>query len=505
MVSRKITAIAAALVMAAGLLAGCSDSVRSIDEREKDYDLYIFNTGGESSQALKAAVEAYSDEVGMKIKLWSPETGDDAEGFLKSEMESDGQPGLYWVRDDAALEQWVAAGKAMDLRSGGKEIAALVEKVPEDYRLTAVEPQSGEEAQDGAEAEESSAVYGFPAGLEGFGLIADREMLAAIFGEENVGAFIEAYRTATYDEWTAMVKALSAFARKGTSGTITLSGTEFALAEKKEGAAASLKAAFAVPGTETWVYAEYLQAPAVAAIFKDVEAVRAATPDQLEAGRMNAEGYAETLYWLCANSVPTRGDNLVNPEKASYGAQITNMATGSCVFMLQSSRSFARLKAENGDMSERLVILPAPMRLSDETILSGRTAAEMNSSIPVWAPGYFVINSQVSERERRVAEGFLVWLNSSDIGRKYLAEDIALMPATASSAKEAVTSLGGSVYSYMENGRTLPYLMNGCPALWAENDMGTYLIENYLSKKSWRDDTYQDIANFFVSSWSAYK
>ena len=44
--------------------------------------------------------------------------------------------------------------------------------------------------------------------------------------------------------------------------------------------------------------------------------------------------------------------------------------------------------------------------------------------------------------------------------------------------------------------------MNGCPALWAENDLGTYLMKNYLSQKKWRDDTYEDIANFCVSSWA---
>ena len=88
------------------------------------------------------------------------------------------------------------------------------------------------------------------------------------------------------------------------------------------------------------------------------------------------------------------------------------------------------------------------------------------------------------------------------MGAFSLAEEIALVSATAQSASDCDTSLGSSVCSYIESGMTLPYVMNGCPDLWAENDLGTYLMKNYLSQKKWRDDTYEDIANFCVSSWA---
>ncbi len=500
--NRKLLAIAAALVMAAGLLTGCGDSVRSIDEREKEYDLYIFNTGGESEQGLKVAVNAWSDEVGMKIKLWSPETGDDAEAFLKSEMGTDGQPGLYWVRDDAAVQQWVDAGKALDLNAAGGSIAQLAGSIPEQYRLTVA--ASGDAASEEGEAQEPATV-GIPAGLEGFGLIVDKEVLAALFGEENVGAWLDAYRTATYEEWEGMVVALNKYVKKGEKGTVTLSGKEFPLADKKQGAAAGLNAVFALAGTETWVYAEYLLDPAMAAIFPDAAAARGASADKLESGRGNIEAYAETLWRVCANSIPGRGDNLVNPEKASYGEQIKNFAEGKAVFLVQSSRAYARLRAASTELSERLAILPVKMRFNEEAVLTGMSADQLNNSIPIYVPGYFVINAQASERERRLAAEFLVWLNTSDTGRKFLAEEIALVSATAQSASDCDTSLGSSVCSYIESGMTLPYVMNGCPDLWAENDLGTYLMKNYLSQKKWRDDTYEDIANFCVSSWAEHQ
>ena len=41
--------------------------------------------------------------------------------------------------------------------------------------------------------------YGIPYNVEGYGYIVDKEMIAALVGEDNVDSFIEKYKTATYD------------------------------------------------------------------------------------------------------------------------------------------------------------------------------------------------------------------------------------------------------------------------------------------------------------------
>lgn len=75
-------------------------------------------------------------------------------------------------------------------------------------------------------------------------------MIAALFGEDKVEAFLSAFKTATYDEFESAVKTLQAYIKEGTAGSVILSGQEFALAAEKTGKAASLEGVFSVAGSE---------------------------------------------------------------------------------------------------------------------------------------------------------------------------------------------------------------------------------------------------------------
>ena len=156
------------------------------------------------------------------------------------------------------LVEWTEGGFAMDLsKATNEEFKQLVADIPESFNLT-----------------DGTANYGIPYNVEGYGYIVDKEMLAALFGEDQVDAFLEAFKTATYDEFEQMVLTLQSYIKEGTAGSVTLSGQEFALAAEKTGKAATLEGVFSVAGSEKWTYGDHFVNIAADAIFPGFQGSR---------------------------------------------------------------------------------------------------------------------------------------------------------------------------------------------------------------------------------------
>ena len=173
--------------MTAGMLAGCgssssSDSADSTaadgaeaatptPDSSTDYDFYIFNGKGEIADSLQAAVDAYSAEKGVKIKLFSLGSGVDSSEVLRTELNSEHKPTIFTIQDSQYLQEYLEGGFAMDVSEATNEdFKALASAVPEANILT----------RDG------STNYGIPYTVEGYGYIADTKMLASLFGEERL-------------------------------------------------------------------------------------------------------------------------------------------------------------------------------------------------------------------------------------------------------------------------------------------------------------------------------
>lgn len=265
---RKLMALLAG-VLTAGMLAGCGSSGSGDGGAKEDYDLYIFNSKGENADALEAATKAFGEEKGVTVKVFSLGSGTNSDELLRTEMNAKNKPGIFSCMNAQGLPEWVEGGFIMDLADAtNDEFKTLVSEIPKDFNLT-----------------DGTANYGIPYNVEGYGYIADTEMLAALFGEDQVDNFIAAFKTATYDEFEAMVNTLSAYIKDGTAGSVKLSGQEFALAKEKTGKAASLEGVFSVAGAEKWTYGDHMVNVALDAVFKDSKAASEATREQLEAGK----------------------------------------------------------------------------------------------------------------------------------------------------------------------------------------------------------------------------
>ena len=499
MKGKKFLAMILAGIMAVGMLTGCSSSGSGSGDSgsgsgsgsNKDYDLYIFNTKGENADAMEAAANAFGEEKGVTVKVFSLGSGTNSDDTLRREMNSKNKPAIFSCMNAQSLVEWVEGGFAMDLsKATNEEFKNLVSEIPDSFNLT-----------------DGNANYGIPYNVEGYGYIVDTEMLAALFGEDQVDAFMTAFKTATYDEFEAMVNTLTAYIKEGTAGTVTLSGQDFALAAEKTGKAASLEGVFSVAGSEKWTYGDHMVNIAVDAVFKDSVAASEATKEQLEAGKGAFEAYAKALDLKTANATTERGPELINATTNGYDPAVANFANSKAIFFKNGNWCYTNIEKANADIVDTLAFLPIKMPFTQDDIkVDGLTVEHMLCSIPVFVPNYYCINDKVSDEEKELAQEFLVWLNTSEAGQKFVVEDMAFIPYNADPATtSAGYSLGDSIISYMAEGNTLTNAYAGAPTGWATDTFGLQMMENYVNTAEWPDTAYEDIANFAISSWAEKK
>ena len=454
---------------------------------DKDYDFYMFNIKGESADAMQAAVEAYQEETGVVIKLFSLGSGTDSSEALRADLQSDSMPAIFGVQDAQKLIEYVEGGYAMPLNEAADaDFLTLAEEIPQDFYLT----RDGE------------TNYGVPLNIEGYGYIVDKRVLGSLFGEDNVDAFIEAYKTASYAEFEAMVLAMDEFIKNGAAEDITLSGQTFAFAAEKDDRASALEGVFSVAGSEKWTYGDHLFNVAADGVFADSVALAAATAEEIEAGRPVYEAYAKLLDLATSHAQITRGPELINQTTNGYDQAVNNFANGKAIFIKQGNWCYTNIINANAEVGETLTFLPIKMDVTDDILTSGLTADQMNSSIPVFVPSYYCINAKCSDEEKEAAEKFLVWLNTTESGLKFVVEDCAFIPYNADpEVTSAGYSLGDSILSYVKDAKTITNAYAGLPANYATNVLGAHMLENYVNKEEWSESAYSDIADFVISSW----
>ena len=495
---KKLISSILVAAMVAGTVVGCGgsgDSTQKGGKGSDDYDFYIFNTKGENADAMQACVDAYEEETGLTVKLFSLGSGTDSSEILRTELASKNAPTIFCCMNPVALVEFTEGGYAMDLADAeNANFKKLVEEIPENLKLS-----------------DANGSYGIPFNIEGYGYIVDKEMLAAIYGADNVDAWIEAYKTATYDEFEAMVEATTAYIKDGTTASVTLSGQSFEMVAK-DGLANGLEGVFSMAGSQTWTYGDHLINVFIDAAFKDAAAVSEATADQLDAAEKIFEAYAQVIDLKSSNAVIPRGADAIGDTTGGYDASVQNFSDGKALFLKQGNWAYTNIKdlhtagTGNDNIEDTITFLPIKTPLKDSDIQSGLTADYMNQSISVFVPNYYVLNKKCDKDQLDKAEEFLYWLNTSETGQKFVIEDMAFVPYNADPATtSAGYSLGDSLIEYVAAGNTITNAYAGCPQQWTGDVVGKYILENYLNKEEWDANAYEDIAKYVISSWKEKK
>lgn len=106
-------------------------------------------------------------------------------------------------------------------------------------------------------ADESGASCGIPYNVEGYRLIADTQMICDVFGLDNADAFVADYRSANYEEFKGMIKAIDDYINGKGGEKVTLSGNAYTTAKDKTATTENMNGVFAIAGAEKWTYANH--------------------------------------------------------------------------------------------------------------------------------------------------------------------------------------------------------------------------------------------------------
>lgn len=484
--TRKVLAVCMSIILACSvfsILSACSSG--------ENYDIYIYNGKGENAEAMENLADIYEQETGKVVKVFSIGSGQDATETLRTAMNTKNPPTIYTVQTVQELIEWVESDTALDLNTvTDPEFKALADSVPEDLRLALEEGDS----------------YGIPYDIEGYGLIVNTDMIAAIFGADKVDSFLKDFKTASYDEYKTAVLALQDYIKNNKAGTFTLSGNTYQLPDTKTGLATNLEGVFSVAGSEPWTYGNHLLNVAMNTHFETALDARNATNNEISDCVDSFTKYAEDLDLMSSNANIKRDPSFINSTTNGYDQSVQNFAEGKSLFIQQGNWANVNFMDANPELEGKLTILPIKMDMTQSDItVDGMTVDKFNSSIPIYVPMYYTINASCTDQQIKDAEDFLVWLNTSETGKSYILNEFSFVPYNADADTHISNSLGQSILDYRTSGNYLgaPYL--GVGESWSNDDVGEYVMENYLNKTTWSvPEDYDTIGNYVVDAWFKY-
>lgn len=369
-------------LLAAISLSGCGKS-------EKDYDVYFFNGKSEIAESLQDVVQKYEEETGKKVKVFTVGTGEGTE-TLRSEIKSKDYPTVF-ATNAIGIEEWKSAGYALDV-SGiqNEELKALYESIPEALRLQF----------------EREGNYGVPYNIEGYGLIANQQMLEEILETEDMDGFKSDYKAASYEEFQGMLEALDQYIKNDEGGSFLLNGNTYTVRSDKTEATENLTGVLAIAGAEKWTYGNHFGNYPVSAVYGTVYDVREEEPEYAEHLREPIIKSLQELNYLTrfaagADGPVERGPQFINSTVTGYDQAIQMIAEQKAIFIKNGNWIYPNVAKISEETADNLTMLPMKLNFADEDILvEGLTAEKMNRSIPEFVSQYYVINAKATEEER---------------------------------------------------------------------------------------------------------
>lgn len=467
-------------------MAGCG-------KVEKDYDVYFFNQKSEIAESLNDLADEYEAETGKKVKVFTVGTTEGSE-TMRSELKSKEYPTLI-SSNAIAFEEWKSAGYATGADEiQNEELKQLYESIPESLRLQF----------------EGEGNYGIPYNMEGYGLIANREILEAVMGTDDLTAFTEDYKSADYKEFQEMVMALDRFIKGGGSQTFTLNGNTYQTAEEKSEAAESLNGVFAIAGAEKWTYGNHFGNYPISTVYSDVYDVRESSQDRADALKEPLIKSLEELDFLTRyaagpEGAVERGPQFVNSTVTGYDQAVQTFAEGKALFIKNGNWIYANVAKVSEEAANQMMMLPMKVNFEDSDIqVDGLTVEKMNRSVPEFVSQYYIINAKATEQERKDAEDFLLWLNTSETGQDYIINKFAFVPFNADETTTLDNPLSNDLITYKVAGDLLANPFDAAPASWGTESYGKYIMEQlFTDPEDWSEEKIEEIADQCISDWKS--
>lgn len=399
----------AAGIMAIGV-AGCGKSAGG------KVNINVISNKAEISRQFLAAAEIYMKQ-NPQVKI-SAEfiQGNSYSSSLRAKMMGADAPELFVLNGPVNFRQYA---EYLDDLSGEPWVSYVAQGLLDDARL-------------------NGKVVAMPVVVEGFGIIYNKEILAA--------AGIDPSQMNSYDSIEEGVRRLKEIIDSG------------ALKNQYP----VLEAPMEYAAKESWVLGIHCLGIGMG----------------MELGGATGAADAKTINFTYAESqkklldlltsYTSSGSNRGLLNAVDYSTQVGGSLGIERVAMIQQGNWISpELRNVAPDVLAKLDMLPMPL------------AGVAEDRIGAGVPTYWCINLKSSDEERKAAKEFLNWLYQSEEGKKIIVEEFAFIPAfTNYEGMEVADPLGAAVQRYIRAGKTITFPFPGFPSGFepkAASEMQSYL------------------------------
>lgn len=465
-------------------------SVISLDDNKRSFDFSICVSKPEYYEPLTELCKKYEDETGVIIKVINFETATNYLEFLQKELSTEDPPTVFSIDNLYDLEHLKNGSYLFDLSSSNvNEFKELCDDIEANLRLTY----------------NGYGNYGIPCGMEGFGFIIDTEVISALFLEKSVHSFIEDFKNCNYFEFESLIKALDSYINGSTNHTIVLNNNSYKLKSSKNSIVKNLNGIFSISGADVDLFGSYLVNPYLNAIFSSSNKFYNANQNRINLLSNPLKKYSQfldmvTTYIAGSTSRLERGADFVNGNINGDIDSIKNFSNHKSIFLVGTQNAYNKV---DDNLKTHLRFLPIKTSLTEDNIkVDNVELKNLNNSLSIFIPMYYSINNKATNKEKKLAQDFLYWLNVSQLGQLFIKDDLNLLPYN-SSEKEFQNPLYEDIYYYKNENEYINKIFNGVNPEW-NSSIGQEIINKFLIKASWSDNDYTDIANICINEWKKF-
>ena len=480
-------------------LTGCgkNEEIKNASsQKERNYDIFVYNSDGNIGESFRKMCDDYTSRSGITIRTVTPSDEENTFDNLQNYLSSNNPPTVFSVSSIYELNKLKENSQIWDFNNATEEsFKEIVNAIPTELKLSSNTVDN----------------FGIPYTVEGYGFLVDQKMISSLFGGNHYRKALYDLKNCSYDEFYEFVQAVSSYISTGGAYEFTLNGNTYSFVPEKGELSKNLNGIFSFPAGTSKYSGNYIINPALASIFNSAAEANIADDSKMESLSGALIKFAESLDFITSNisvinGATGRGTDAVSSTQNSTSQAMKNFINGKSLFLLANSNDYKNISVFNSLIAKRCTFIPIKIPFN-ENIEGTNTATDIskkiNRGLTVYAPRYYCINAKASDEERKKAQGFLTWIQTSDLAQKYVISDFSFAPYNVEDISVVDNPLSRAVLEYIQDKKMLSAVYQGAPNSWCEN-IGRYLTERYLVKSDWSHETYQEIADYGVDKWKEF-
>lgn len=468
-----------------------NDKNAPINAARKDYDIFIYNSNANIGSAFRKMCDEYTAKTGVIIRTVTP--SDEVNNFdnLKDYLASEYPPDIFTVSNMQDLKVLKENSQIWDFSNATEEsFKEAVNNIPENLRLSS----------------NTTDNFGVPYNVEGFGMLVDPKMVASLFGGDKYRLVLNDLKECSYEEFSGFINALNLYINSDVISEFTLNNNSYTFVSGKGEMSKNLNGVFSFPAGVSKYVGNYLINIPLSAIFATPAAANVSNEMQVNGFKDVFMKFTDALETITLNmSGPNgplgRGSEFVSNTQNSTSQAMKNFVGGKALFLIASTEDYNNLSVFDLSVAKRSVFIPIKMPILKEDVSSSESIAKnINKSITAYVPNYYCINANSSPKEKKAAQDFLTWVQTSDVAKRYIISEFELTPYDSKEGGAIDNAFSRSLIEYMTEGRILPPVFEGTPNNW-NNSSSQYIIEQFFTKGIWSYEDHEKIAGQLMLKW----